>query len=221
MTYIVVPYRDREEHLGLLFARLGPLLSAERVHVVVSIQPDGQLFNRGLTRNVGVKYALAHGAEQVVLHDVDMLPVDLDVYWAMPERPVVHLAGRASQFNGQMPYPRYFGGVLRMTATAITACNGMTNRCWGWGAEDDVLLRRVMLLGYQPAWHHGVFQSIDHAREQRHKHNNHNRRILQTETLGRLRSDGLTSTPSAHIVATHPQVSFITYELGPHQPPRI
>ena len=40
-------------------------------------------------------------------------------------------------------YPKYVGGVLLLTLENYEALNGMSNRYWGWGREDDEFHARI------------------------------------------------------------------------------
>ena len=80
---IIIPYRNREEHLKRILPHLVTFFERDRfaraipyeVHIVE--QAPGKLFNRGALINAG--FALAHrNADYVVLHDVDYLPVWAD-----------------------------------------------------------------------------------------------------------------------------------------------
>lgn len=154
---IIIPYRNRPEHLEQ-FVRYVAMVEPSRTIIVVE-QTDGKPFNRGKLLNIGAQIAFTGGANHVITHDVDMLPVRADYSVGG----IVHLAGAASQFNYKMPYPRYFGGVNIFSATAFYMANGYSNNYWGWGAEDDDMLLRCEATGIPIEFRPGRFDSLPHV----------------------------------------------------------
>jgi hypothetical protein len=131
---IIVPYRDRAEHLAKFLPHYMGVLP-----IVVVEQADEKPFNRGKLLNIGV---LETEYDYYVLHDVDMLAETMEQYSYYPENPT-HLASAASQFGYRVPYEEYFGGVTSVAREHIIKANGFPNECWGWGAEDDIFRMRL------------------------------------------------------------------------------
>jgi len=152
MTAIIVPYRDREEHLAE-FVR-----HTKGFQVYVIEQVDGKPFNRAKLLNIGAQIAFNNGYTHIVTHDVDMIPVDVDYSPA----DCAHLAGRCSQFGYAMPYSRYFGGVNIYSKEAFKKVNGYSNNYWGWGAEDDDMLLRCEKAGLRIDRRPCRFDSLSH-----------------------------------------------------------
>ena len=131
---VVIPYRDRQAHLDVALARF------KEFPVVVVEQCDDLPFNRGSLLNVGFNAAVRRfNATRVLLHDVDLIPDDtlLKMYsepWPMP---VVHFGARFRRYNDS---PKYFGGVHGFSVPHFP---GYPNGFFGWGGEDDALLKRV------------------------------------------------------------------------------
>ena len=80
---IVVPYRDREEHLAQFVPHLVTYFERDRFakaipyEIHIAEQAPGKPFNRGAMKNAG--FSLAHrNADYVVFHDVDYLPIWAD-----------------------------------------------------------------------------------------------------------------------------------------------
>lgn len=145
---IIVPYRDRAEHLAIFLPSIAKVLP--NIPVLVIEQADDKPFNRAKLLNIGAKTAFQNGAKIIVTHDVDMIPNPDTKY---PQAHAGHLATAASQFGGKMPYDRYFGGVNVFSRELFEAVNGYSNEYWGWGAEDDDMLNRVENTGaavYRP-----------------------------------------------------------------------
>lgn len=178
---ICVPYRDRARHLKEFVPHL---LRKVDCRIVVIEQEEGRPFNRGKLLNVG--FEMFGDTELFCTHDVDMLPVKAD-YYTDPTK-IVHLATQVEQFNYKMPYPDYFGGVNVFPSKIFEAIDGFSNDFWGWGAEDDDLLRRCG--GYDIVRPEARFKSLKHQhalakRENQHYHKS-NLKKLQSPVLGGL-----------------------------------
>ena len=154
----IIPYRNRWHHFTVLFPRL-------RSHgkVILVEQADIMPFNRGLMCNIGAAYSKE---EHLIMHDVDMVPLDCD-YNITGD--ATHFAGQASQFNYMRPYPDYFGGVTGFTRKAFETINGFSNEFWGWGAEDDDLLARCREKKLDVNWVNGRFRSLKHQHNGAHE----------------------------------------------------
>jgi len=79
-------------------------------------------------------------------HDVDLLP-EKDVDYSYPEHYPIHLAGYTSEYDYQLQFADYFGGVTLFTRDQYELVNGRSNNYWGWGFEDDDLLFRCKEAG--------------------------------------------------------------------------
>ncbi len=191
---VVVPYRDREEHLRVFLPHMKRHLDGQnivhRIHVIE--QEAGKLFNRAKLLNVGFLEADAD-CDYFVFHDVDMLPLHVDYSY---QEDATHLAAAASQFNHALPYPGYFGGVTMLTREAMKKVNGYSNGYWGWGAEDDDLLCRCHLAGLKAQRRSpGILRSLSHDRvidEQKYEENFGRVREMWSKKSG-WENDGLNS----------------------------
>ena len=78
--------------------------------------------------------------DYVALHDVDMLPLDVD--YSYVNRPT-HLATDFVSDEGEkrVIFDSYFGGVTLFPIMDYKV-NGYSNDYWGWGYEDDDILFR-------------------------------------------------------------------------------
>lgn len=160
---IVVPYRDREEHLRVFLPHMKKYLEDKNIlyNIYIIEQDFGKPFNRAKLLNIGFLES-DKDCDYFVFHDVDMLPQDVNYNYA--ELPT-HLATGASQFNYSLPYKSYFGGVTKFSRTSFEKVNGYSNEYWGWGAEDDDILYRCHLIGLkvQRQWP-GILTSLNHGR---------------------------------------------------------
>ena len=158
---IIVPYRDREEHLKkFLPAMKGcDFLDGIEYEILIVEQEDGKPFNRGKLLNIGA--IQCHTASYYCFHDVDMLPMISDYsYVSTP----THLAAEAEQFGFKLPYQGYFGGVTLFDKHSFIKVNGYSNDYWGWGAEDDDVMFRCLVNDVRPSRKNGKYRSLDHNR---------------------------------------------------------
>jgi hypothetical protein len=138
---IVVPYRNRYEHLQTFLSTMKNYPLPQN-HIYIVEQHDSGKFNRGKLCNVG--FLEAKDFTHVVFHDVDMIPENVDYG---PSEGVTQLATAATQFEGKMPYPNYLGGVVMFDRASFEKINGFSNNYWGWGLEDDDLHARCVAAG--------------------------------------------------------------------------
>ena len=140
---IVVPYRNRREHLNHFIPSISTHLKKQKIpfEIIVVEQADDKPFNRGKLLNIGVERAKKLKCTYVALHDVDMLPMDVD--YSYVNRPT-HLATNFVSDVGEkrIIFDSYFGGVTLFPIMDYYKVNGYSNEYWGWGYEDDDLLFR-------------------------------------------------------------------------------
>lgn len=154
---VVVPYRDRADHLERFVpAIIGAIPGVE---LLIVEQGNDKPFNRGALCNVGFIFS-SHS--HIIFHDVDMIPEDVDY---SPQNGATHLATAASQFEYNMPYLNYFGGVTMFDRNSFEACNGFPANYYGWGLEDDALLDRAQVANVDVNRRMGQrFESLPHER---------------------------------------------------------
>ena len=163
---IIIPFRNRLEHLKALTQRLQQLNLPEHKIFVIE-QTEGKPFNRGKLLNIG--YLLTKDSfDYFVFHDVDMIP-DEQVDYSYSESPT-HLAGMASQFEYKLPYPEYFGGATMVTGENMEKVNGFSNEFWGWGREDDNFYKRCVEAKLKIERRNGRFESLQHERGEKGVH---------------------------------------------------
>lgn len=187
--FIIVPYRDRQQHLEAFIKHYKPILPNAKIIVVE--QNNRQPFNRGWLLNCGFDFVSNHyksSKNYFAFHDVDMLFLndDAENAYGYPNQPT-HIATACSQFKYKMPYPDYCGGVILLNEADFIKCNGFSNSYQGWGAEDDDFRNRLTKAGLQ-VQHipNCIFHSLPHIR----KLNNH----LYRQNVSKLKagtSDGL------------------------------
>jgi hypothetical protein len=141
---IVVPYRNRYEHLEIFKEVMISYLNIMGIayEIIIVEQDDAKLFNRGMLLNIGFKHAKELKCDYVVFHDVDMLPVSVD--YSYSDTPL-HLATNFITAEGEKArttFDTYFGGVTLFPIDKFEEIDGYSNKYWGWGYEDDDLLLR-------------------------------------------------------------------------------
>lgn len=150
---IIVPYRDREQHLPVFLKNLHPFLMKQQIEYGVYIveQAAGAQFNRASLMNVGFVEALKQRAwDCIVFHDVDLLPMDDRNLYTCPDQPR-HMSVAVDTFGFKLPYTSIFGGVSAMTVKQFRTVNGFSNSFWGWGGEDDDMSNRLKHVGFHIA----------------------------------------------------------------------
>jgi len=158
---IIVPYRDRKEHLRRFLPEMRScdFLDGIDYEILIVEQEEGKPFNRGKLLNIGAVHC--HTASYYCFHDVDMLPLISD-YSFVPNP--AHLAGEAEQFGFKLPYDGYFGGVTLFDKHSFIKVNGYSNDYWGWGAEDDDVMFRCVARGVKVSRKNGRYKSLSHER---------------------------------------------------------
>ncbi|RWS07990.1 beta-1:4-N-acetylgalactosaminyltransferase bre-4-like protein, partial [Dinothrombium tinctorium] len=132
---IIIPYRDRREHLFLLLYHLHPILQRQLLEYKIYVieQFGNDTFNKGVLMNAGVREALKENNYHCfVFHDVDLIPEDDRNLYSCPSVPR-HMSVAIDKFN----YSYLVGGVFSISKKHFILVNGYSNLYWGWGGEDD------------------------------------------------------------------------------------
>lgn len=161
---IIVPYRDRKEHLEKFRPHITKVLNDEGLtfDIVVVEQDHTKPFNRAKLLNVGYDYAKGKYLNYV-FHDVDMLPIEGKASYATVKTPT-HYAAIVEQFGWNLAYQNYVGGVTAFDAESFEKINGFCNEYYGWGAEDDDLFRRCQSQGIVFNRRNNMYSSLGHER---------------------------------------------------------
>ncbi|XP_056679820.1 beta-1,4-galactosyltransferase 6 isoform X6 [Monodelphis domestica] len=147
---VLIPFRNRHEHLPIFFLHLIPMLQKQRLEFAFYVieQTGTQPFNRAMLFNVGFKEAMKDMVwDCIIFHDVDHLPENDRNYYGCGEMPR-HFAAKLDKYMYILPYNEFFGGVSGLTVDQFKKINGFPNAFWGWGGEDDDLWNRYKLLRY-------------------------------------------------------------------------
>ncbi|XP_063814955.1 beta-1,4-galactosyltransferase 5 [Pseudophryne corroboree] len=164
---ILIPFRNRHEHLPLLFKHLIPMLQRQRLQFAFYVieQAGSQPFNRAMLFNVGFMEAMKDlDWDCLIFHDIDHIPENDRNYYGCQNMPR-HFAVKLDKYMYLLPYKEFFGGVSGLTVEQFHKINGFPNAFWGWGGEDDDLWNRVQYAGYnvtRPEGDIGKYKSIPH-----------------------------------------------------------
>lgn len=192
-TAVIVPYRDRQEQLAEFLNYIHNYLRLQQIHyrIFVIEQSDRKLFNRAKLFNIGAKVAESYGYPCLILHDVDLMPMNSGQIYACSHQPR-HMSSALDTWRFHLPYLTLFGGVVAMRTSHFNLVNGMSNLYNGWGGEDDDLYERLKVVGidicrFDPAY--SEYTMLKH----KHAVPNKNRIALLRSASLRMHSDGLNS----------------------------
>ncbi|KAK6744318.1 hypothetical protein RB195_011176 [Necator americanus] len=141
---VIVPFRDRDAELSEFAPYMTKFLHKQMVdhYILVMNQTDKYRFNRASLINVGWLESDRVGCDYMVMHDVDLLPLNPQISYSFPgEGTVRHIS--APQYHPKYNYSKFIGGVLMLTMSDYKSLNGMSNKYWGWGLEDDEFYLRI------------------------------------------------------------------------------
>jgi hypothetical protein len=159
---IIVPYRDRLEHMKEFVPHMNEYLKEFDSQIFIIHQFNDNPFNRAGLMNIGFDIIKDH-FDYFCFHDIDMLPEASS--YSVPESPT-HMSMYCSQFDYRRKI--MFGGVVIFTKEQFQEVNGFSNLYQGWGAEDNDMYLRVKRL-YKPIYRPGRYRSLPHQ----HNGSNH------------------------------------------------
>lgn len=158
---IIIPYRNREEHLQILLPRLQEMFKDESYEIIVSEQNNNDNFQIACVENIGFQHAQG---DIIVLQQVDYYPTE-DVSYDVTDTPILP-ARRGIFLDKDNKSPRdfldipggyrkwseeidsaFYGGVISMKREHFEAINGLNPLYKGWGNEDEDLRERFVWAG--------------------------------------------------------------------------
>uniref|UniRef100_UPI00358FF6A0 beta-1,4-galactosyltransferase 1-like n=1 Tax=Myxine glutinosa TaxID=7769 RepID=UPI00358FF6A0 len=194
---IIIPYRQREEHLKQLLLYLHPFLQRQQINYAIYIVNqfgDGK-FNRAKLMNVGYKEALKDFPFNCfIFSDVDLIPMDDHNFYHCYSQPR-HFSVAIDKHHFRLIYPQCFGGVSGLSKEQFIKINGFPNNYWGWGGEDDDVYHRIILHGMKisrPARITGRYRMIKHGRDANNERNP--KRLIRLKSVkSTMKTDGINS----------------------------
>ena len=141
---ILIPYRNRKEHLDLFIKDVIPLfeLYLKPFKVVVIEQEEGKLFNRGMLLNIGFN-EYKDKSKYFFTHDVDIYPNEKCIKELYTKQADNNIVGIYTSHCNTL------GGIIKFTSHHFHKINGFPNNFWGWGVEDKALQNRVEYMKIQ------------------------------------------------------------------------
>ncbi|EFA09998.1 Beta-1,4-galactosyltransferase 7-like Protein [Tribolium castaneum] len=138
---VLVPYRNRFEELTEFVPYIHSFLNEQKINhdVFILNQVDNYRFNRASLINVGYLETKSN-YDYIAMHDVDLLPLNKNLTYAYPQLPF-HLA--APTLHPRYHYDKFIGGILLINREHFGLVNGLSNKYWGWGLEDDEFYVRL------------------------------------------------------------------------------
>ncbi|VDO16075.1 unnamed protein product [Rodentolepis nana] len=151
---IVVPYRHRELDLLSFILHMVPYFRhlVRQMEILVAEQNGTGPFNRAKLFNAAIreikkapKGDRLSGSKCFAFHDVDKLPINLDVPYSCATGPRQLLRILHSDDSITETYSSFLGGVTMFSMYQLERINGASNSFVGWGGEDDDLWRRTQM----------------------------------------------------------------------------
>nr|CAG4652136.1 EOG090X0CO7 [Triops cancriformis] len=145
---VIVPFRERFEELLEFIPYMNNFLTAKNIrHEIIIVNQLGDYrFNRASLINVGYLFAKNEsGSDYIAIHDVDLLPLNYELDYSYPSKGPYHVA--SPDLHPRYHYKTFVGGILLLTNADFEKVNGLSNRYWGWGLEDDELYVRMKNAG--------------------------------------------------------------------------
>jgi glycosyltransferase involved in cell wall biosynthesis len=177
MKSIIIPYRNREEHLSILLPALLEKFQDEDYEIIVAEQNDEEKFRLSSLYNIAFKYT---SGDLIIFHDVDYIPTPNVSYQlknnnpTYPVRQVVFLNNDLipKDYNDIPAGYRHFkddvgnhwGGVFMMNRKHFESINGFNPLYIGWGKEEEEthlrLLEKNLICERN---NEGLFYALDHT----------------------------------------------------------
>ncbi|KAF5297355.1 hypothetical protein FQR65_LT01285 [Abscondita terminalis] len=206
---VIVPYRDREAQLQLFVNYMHQFLQEQKIRyrIFVVEQNDDLPFNRAKMLNVGANEAMKMNFPCLILHDVDLFPLNPKNLYACFKKPR-HMSSNVDTFRFNLPYLTLFGGVVAIQLEDFKLINGMSNLFDGWGGEDDDFFKRLKkhdLVPYRLSPQISVYTMLVHKKQPAQK----DRWKMLESSLKRQTTDGFNTIPNNYKVEFEPLYTHI------------
>ncbi|KAJ8394025.1 hypothetical protein AAFF_G00053690 [Aldrovandia affinis] len=189
---LLVPFRERFEELLVFVPYMHSFLNKKKIRhkIFVINQMDHYRFNRASLINVGFLES-GNDTDYIAMHDVDLLPQNEALDYGFPDQGPFHIA--SPELHPLYHYKTYVGGILLLTKQHYQMCNGMSNRFWGWGREDDEFYRRLRTAGLELFRPHGIttgYKTFRHIHDPAWRKRDQKRVASQKQEQFKLDPDG-------------------------------
>lgn len=159
---VIVPYRDRAEHLSIFAPAIKQYFNP---NIYVIEQCDDNGFNLGKLINCGF-LEFKNEFDYFIIHDVDTLPEQVDYSYSIYP---VHLGTQVEKWGYKLPYKMFFGSVILMPNGHFETINGYDNDYYFYGAEDDLLRKRIEAKNIPIESRECRFKSLPHEENINHQ----------------------------------------------------
>lgn len=153
---VIVPMRNREEHLQILLDRYVTFANKYKNNliIVVAEQDDKERYNLGKSRNVGFLEAKKFNPSHVIFSDVDIWPKSDAAWKEMMFAPDKRICKHFYYYIASI------GGLFSFLVDDFLKTNGFPNNFVGWGGEDDIFAQRTKNVCISRwLYHEGDFRS--------------------------------------------------------------
>nr|CAG4634984.1 EOG090X0AZ6 [Alona affinis] len=143
---VIVPFRDRFDELVEFVPHIHWFLRNQSVshEIFIVNQVVNHFFALLLpfiSSNLPVDF-FSKKFDYLAMHDVDLLPVNPQLKYKFPgEGNALHLA--SPTLHPKYHYETFVGGILITTVADFLKLDGLSNKYWGWGLEDDEFYLRM------------------------------------------------------------------------------
>ena len=156
------------------------------------------------------------------MHDVDLLPQNPKLIYSFPDKGPLHISSPG--LHPKYDYPTFIGGILLISRKMYKHVDGMSNKYWGWGLEDDEFFVRMRQANYEIQRPKGIrtgksktFRHVHTAKER--PRDNAKCYNQQNATRRRDRQTGLANTiynvvSRRELVIDGAHVNLLDIELG-------
>ena len=175
-TVVVIPYRNRPEHLTEFINVVLRLFHENNIRLLVVEQSQNFDFNRGALLNIGVKEL--PDMQWYIFHDVDTLPNKSIVQYSY--RPSLNFPYDIERLR--QPHAYSFGNICKFSQKSLKLMNGHPNNIWGWGVEDRALYFRYLKMSRMLKLKH--FSNVSGWRTLPHD-SSHRKYTKETKSLSR------------------------------------
>lgn len=137
---ILIPYRNRKEHLDYFLNHSWKLIKEHlpNTKLVIIEQEEGKLFNRGKVLNIGFQ-EYSDKTKYFITHDVDINPNEqaIKIHYRNDNFDIIRIIN---------PHGLSLGCICKISNSTIKKMNGFPNHIWGWGIEDRALFYRANII---------------------------------------------------------------------------